>query len=426
MSKKSSRRRQARRALVRGAAPARTCGRYELLGELGSGGMAEILRARITGIDGFRRDVILKRLHAANAADPEFVGMFKDEARILGELRHQNVVQALDFGEEDGRLFLVLEYIEGPSLARVMRARPEGISPAVVAYIGREICHALDYVHRFRDADGTPLGLIHRDVTPSNVIVTPTGAVKLLDFGVAKFAKASQATRAGTVKGKTAYVAPEQLTEGRSIDGRVDLFALGTMLHELVVGKRLFAAEHDLASLKKITELKIPLPSILRPGVPPSLDRVIMKALQRDPERRYANAAAMARELDEIVLSARLRADEVGALMREIVTPPPPPPSPPAVAAKMVGAPTAVDIALPVRMWMRARWPGRTAMATGLGLILGLTSALGLGMKLQRVRDARASRARVTATAARPVPARALAAAGLEPQLPVAPGLLSK
>jgi serine/threonine-protein kinase len=372
--------------------------------------MAEVLRARVTGVGGFQRDVVLKRLLHTRAADPEIVNMFKDEARILGALHHQNVVQALDFDEHDGKLFLVLEYVEGPSLSRVLRARPEGIPAVIAAYIGREICHALDYVHGFRDADGTPLGLIHRDVTPSNVIVTRTGAVKLLDFGVAKFAKATQATRAGTVKGKTAYVAPEQLREGTPIDGRVDLFTLGAVLHELVVGQRLFAAEHDLGCLKKITELKIPLPSIVRPGVPPAMDRIIMKALQRDPARRYPSAAAMARDLDEVVLAARLRASDVGSYVRDLVgpvagvaVPPPVPVHGPAIAC----APTRRDLALPLRVWMSSPLQSRGPLAAGLAVCLGIAGALGLGMKLQSLRAARLANTRQAALAC-PTPPTAI------------------
>src|SRR5262249_24223273 len=154
------------------------------------GGMAEVFKARAVGSAGFVRDVVIKRILPGHGRDPEFVRMFVDEAKVLGMLHHPNVAQAYDFGEEDGPLFLALEYVEGPSLSRglrALRASNRRLPPAIAAYLGREICRALDYVHNVEDAHGTPLGIIHRDVTPSNVMVTPTGGVKLLDFGVAKF-----------------------------------------------------------------------------------------------------------------------------------------------------------------------------------------------------------------------------------------------
>jgi serine/threonine-protein kinase len=368
------------------------CGRYELVSHLGKGGMAEVFRAWVSGMAGFRREVVLKKLLSSTAADPEFVGMFTDEARILGGLHHQNVVQALDFGEDGGELYLVLEYVEGPSLSRILQTRRQGIPPVIAAYIAREVCRALDYVHRFADTDGTSLGLVHRDVTPSNVIVTPTGAVKLLDFGIAKCARAVQPTRGGTVKGKPAYLAPEQLTAGKAFDGRVDVFALGIVLHELLVGERLFTADNDLASIKNIMELKIPLPSSKQPSVPPALDRVVMKALARDPERRYASAADMERDLDEIVSSARLRVERVAAFVRDITAeaahavpraarplPAAPPPVPPAAAP--AAAATRWDLAMPLRMWMGARVLRRGTLVAGLGFALGVASAFGIGLR---------------------------------------------
>jgi eukaryotic-like serine/threonine-protein kinase len=368
--------------------------------------MAEVFKARTRGPAGFQRDVVIKRLLPANIEDLEFVNMFSDEARILGCLHHQNVVQALDFAEDDGGLFLVLEYVEGPSLARVLRTGDRKVPPAVVAYIGREICRALAYVHEAQDAAGTPLQLVHRDVTPSNIIVTPTGTVKLLDFGIAKFVTATQLTRAGTVKGKSAYLAPEQLEEGKPIDGRVDLFALGIVLHELLTRDRLFAGQSDLSTIRKILEMEIPTPSSKHPEVPPELDRIVMRALERDPSRRYASAAEMARDLDGFVVAAHLRVDEIVAFVRDVETevasgtslgtpwrlaavPPATPameasPAVPTSPATMDEhhLPTRRDLRLPVRMWMGGPAAGRRrTLVAGLGFALGLASALGFGMK---------------------------------------------
>jgi serine/threonine-protein kinase len=276
--------------------------------------MAEVFKARVAGSAGFQRYVVLKRMHAAASDDPELVSMFTDEARLLGFLRHPNVVQALDFYKKDGQLSLVLEYLEGPTLSQVFR-RGRVVPPEIVAYIGREICRALEYVHGVLAEDGTPLGVVHRDVTPSNVIITPAGAVKLLDFGVAKFACASHSTRAGVVPGKPSYLAPEQMTDV-DIDGRVDLFALGSVLHELLTGARLFRGSNDLATLGQILEMTIPTPSSRRAGVPPELDRIVMRALERDRTRRYQSAAELGRDLDELVLGWRVRAEDVAAFLR--------------------------------------------------------------------------------------------------------------
>src|SRR6185369_6953614 len=249
-----------------------------------------------------------------------FIRMFVDEAKILGLLHHPNIVQIYEFGEEDGVLFLALEYVDGPSLSRVLRTlrgANKRMPPAIAAFVAREICRALECVHELGDEQGKPLGAIHRDVTPSNVILTPAGEVKLLDFGVATFKNALQGTKSGTVKGKPAYLAPEQL-EGKPIDGRVDLFALGVVLHEMLSLEHLFAGDSDLATVRKILQMQIPTPSVKRPDVPAELDAIVMHALERDPAKRFASAAEMARALDDFIVGCRLHLDDVLAFLREI------------------------------------------------------------------------------------------------------------
>jgi serine/threonine-protein kinase len=387
-------------------------GHYELLHPLGAGGMAEVFKARTVGPAGFERDVVVKRILPAYGADEDFVRMFSDEARILGLIHHPNVVQAFEFGEVDGCLYLALEYVEGPSLSRILRALRAAnrrMPPTIAAYIGREICRALDCVHRLEDDKGARLDVVHRDVTPSNIIVTPWGGVKLLDFGVAKFSSAARLTKDGTVKGKPAYLAPEQL-QGKEIDGRVDLFALGIVLHEMLSLQHLFAGDSDLHTAKKIMEMKIPRLSAQRTDLPIDLERVVMQALERNRRRRFATAADMARALDDVVVGAKLHVEEVAAFVREIeaISPLARPSLPEGMALRWAAGssapddpgegPTVPDPALRLRMW-RARSPRpRLAAAIGLALaILGLGTAFGLRASTPSARPTAAELAPITA-----------------------------
>jgi serine/threonine-protein kinase len=295
-------------------------GRYQLTEPLGVGGMAEVYKATSTGPGGFERTVVIKRILPASSADPTFVRMFVAEAKILGMLNHPNVVQAYDFGEADGTLFLVLEYADGPSLFRAMQAlrSVSRLMPIVIAaHFAHEICRALDYVHSLQGSDGEPMGVVHRDVTPSNIVLTSAGALKLLDFGVARYSATAAFSEHGAIRGKAAYLAPEAL-RGDPIDGRVDIFALGVVLHEMLTLKDLFASESNLGTLHKVLEMEIPRPSLARADVPAELDAIVMKALQRDPARRYGSAAEMARDLNEFVVSARLRTDQIVEFVRDV------------------------------------------------------------------------------------------------------------
>ncbi|HET6281970.1 MAG TPA: serine/threonine-protein kinase [Polyangia bacterium] len=295
-------------------------GHYQLLDLLGVGGMAEVFRGRTSGPGGFERTVVVKRILPANAADSEFVRMFVAEAKILGMLHHPNVVQAYDFGEIDDTLFLVLEYVDGPSLGRVMRAcRTMGqkIPPAIAAHFAHELCRALDYVHTLTGGDGEPLRIVHRDVTPSNVVLTATGGLKLLDFGVAKFGASEAHTQNGTLKGKPAYLAPEAI-KGQAFDHRLDIFAVGVLLHEMLTLNVLFGSDNDLITLHKVMEQPIPRPSEHDPEVPPALDAIVMRALERDPDARYPTAAEMASDLNAFVVAGQLHSDQVVAFVRDI------------------------------------------------------------------------------------------------------------
>jgi len=334
-------------------------GRYELLHPLGIGGMAEVFKGRAMGPGGFARDVVIKRILPAHADDPEFIRMFVDEAKLLGLLHHPNIVDVYDFGEDDGVLFLALEYVEGPSLSRILRtlrASNRKTPPAIVAYVAREVCRALDHVHGLRDRDGKPLDAIHRDVTPSNIIISSAGAVKLLDFGVSTFKHAVQITKTGTVKGKPAYLAPEQL-EGKPIDGRVDLFALGIVMHEMLSLEHLFAGDSDLGTVKKIMEMQIPSPSATRDDVPSALGDIVMRALERDRNRRFASAAEMARALDDFIVNSKLHIADVAAFVRDIAGS--------AVHAPVAAPPGVVRRAKAIGPAAAARRDARTERARG-------------------------------------------------------------
>ncbi len=378
-------------------------GRYELLHPLGCGGMAEVFKARASGPAGFERNVVIKRILPQYTRDPDFVRMFADEARILGLMHHPNVVQAYEFGEDNGKLYLALEYVEGPSLSKVLRtvrAANRPLPPPIVAYVAREICRALDYVHRLENGEGERLNVIHRDVTPSNIIVTPSGAVKLLDFGVAKFATSAKSTRAGTVKGKPAYLAPEQL-QGKPIDGRVDLFALGIVMHEMLTLQHLFAGDSDVHTAKKIMEMKIPSISARREDVPPDLERIVMRALERDRKRRFSTAAEMARALDDFVLASQLHVEDVAAFIREIESMSGPPRlvyvSPERQAGREEAA-TRRDRGMRLRMTARRMKTPRFAAVAALVLtMIGLGAAFGLHTGTAAAAKAPAA---ITATAA--------------------------
>ncbi len=301
-------------------APGERLGRYELIEQLGVGGMAEIFKARATGPGGFQRTVVLKRILPANCSDPSFVRMFVSEAKILGMLHHPNVIQAYDFGESGGTLFLVLEYVDGPSLGdtvSVLRETGRTMPIGVACHIARDVCRALDHVHNLRDADGAPLNVVHRDVTPSNILLTATGTAKLLDFGVAKYRASQARSQVGTIKGKPAYLAPETLDQ-RDVDHRTDIFSLGIVLHELLTLQPLFEGDNHQITFYRVLNMEIPPPSQARPEVPPELDAVVLRALQRDRERRYSTAQEMARDLDQFLAAQAFPSEEAVAFVQDL------------------------------------------------------------------------------------------------------------
>jgi serine/threonine-protein kinase len=281
-----------------------TIGHYDVLELVGVGGMAEVFRAQARGPAGAMRPLIIKRILPHLARDPRFIQAFVAEAKILGMLHHSNIVSVYDFGEDSGRHYLALEYLDGLSLAEIMDRRHEAQAPlpvGVAAYLAREICQGLSAVHTLSQADGKPLNVIHRDVTPSNAMTTRSGAVKLLDFGIAKISSTTSLTRQGQIKGKAAYLAPEQI-KGEPIDFRVDLFTLGIVLYELLTLTHLFDCEGgDMATAYRIVEMAITPPSRVRPDIPPALEDIVMRALARNPADRFGSASEMAEALNGVV-----------------------------------------------------------------------------------------------------------------------------
>jgi len=277
----------------------RTLGRYALHDALASGGMATVHLGRLLGPAGFSRTVAIKRLHENFARDPEFVSMFLDEARLAARIRHPNVVATLDVVASAGELFLVMDYVEGESLGRLMLttwARNEGLPPRIASAIMSSVLAGLHAAHEAVSEDRSPLGIIHRDVSPQNILVGIDGVPRVVDFGVAKAAGRIHTTRDGQLKGKLSYMPPEQI-RGEKVDRRVDVYAASIVLWEALAGRKLFQGE-DAQVMFQVLEPNVEPPSKFAPVVSAALDAVVLKGLSSSPEARYETALEMAAAIE--------------------------------------------------------------------------------------------------------------------------------
>jgi serine/threonine protein kinase len=348
-------------------------GKYTLVERLGRGGMAEVWKAKISGPAGFQRTLVIKRILPHLVEDEHFKQMFVAEARLSARLNHGNIVQVFELGDVDGEFFLAMEYVRGRDLVNVVRAQlVKGLPPpGLGAFVVREVCRALAYAHALEDDEGVPLRLIHRDVSPSNVMISFDGAVKLLDFGIAKaLAEANEnRTVTGTLKGKFGYMSPEQV-EGKDVDHRSDLFAAGIVLHEVLTGKRLFKGNSDLQTIAMVRDARVEPPSLLNPAVPPELDAVCLKALARHPNERWHGCDDMAAALDEVVHQLKWGAERLASLQRDLF---PDEPSHSAIVSMSSLAETAMPRPdLTVGALRRLGWRRRGAWGAAALLLAGL------------------------------------------------------
>ena len=297
-------------------------GPYELIKRVGVGGMAEVYMAKTSGIGGFEKVLALKVIHPNYAADEDFVDMLVDEAKLCVQLTHRNIAQVFDLGFVDGRYFIAMEFIDGKDLYQLMIKCAASSMPVpfdLVAYVGTEMANGLHYAHARSDNYGRPLNLIHRDVSPQNVLISHEGDVKLVDFGIAKANQRRQQTDAGVIKGKFCYMSPEQAW-GEELDARSDVFACGICLYEMVSGQMLFMDGSALELLDKVRRADIPPLSSLRKDIPPELERIIHRALARDRDDRYMSAAEMQADLANFLHQnwPRFSSRQLGGFIRTV------------------------------------------------------------------------------------------------------------
>jgi len=282
-------------------------GRYTIQGEIATGGMATVHYGRLVGPAGFTRGVAIKRLHPQFAKNPDFVAMFLDEARLASRILHPNVVPILDVVAEGAELFLVMEFVPGEALSKLVKSSPGGLPITVAIGLAVAILEGLHAAHKALGEDGKPLMIVHRDVSPQNVIVGVDGVARLIDFGIAKATGNATMTRDGQVKGKVAYMAPEQL-RSEPVDCRADIYAAAVVLWEMLTGKRFFgSSDSEAALMMRVLNEAITPPSQERKEVPPELDAVVLKGLSRDPAQRFASAREMAQALERVATPAATR-----------------------------------------------------------------------------------------------------------------------
>jgi serine/threonine-protein kinase len=284
--------------------------------------MAEVFRAVMPGAEGFRRTLVVKRIHPQFSGAASFVDMFVQEAQICSLLNHPNIVAVYDFGQIEGSHFLAMEYLRGRNLQAVMRKlreRHETCPVPVATYIAREVALGLAYAHDLGGPDGKPLNIVHRDVSPSNIMCLTAGGVKLVDFGIAKALgeRGEDPQEAASFKGKLSYTAPERLRQD-PLDRRSDLFSLGIVLWEMLTGRRLFRGSDEVETMKNVIGAEVPPPSRLRPEVPAALDAIVLRALARDPAERYQTAQEMADHLEEVLAESKYHSKMLPSLLREL------------------------------------------------------------------------------------------------------------
>ncbi len=296
--------------------------RYRVLEKIAAGGMAEVFRAESAGLEGFKKTVAIKRVLPHLSQKKEFIGMFLDEARLSATLSHSNVVQVFDIGVGDDTYFIVMEYVDGANLKAVIEhrkllGRPVPIEAACL--IALRTCEGLAYAHEARDALGQALGIVHRDVSPPNVLITRHGEVKVVDFGLAKANSQLESSEPGIIKGKFSYLSPEAAL-GEEVDHRTDIFATGIILWEMITGARLFLGETDLGTVRQVQAARVPPLSQFVKEVPPALEQILGHALARDRERRYQSARDFGRDLNRVLfqLGRPVSSFDIGSLVGDV------------------------------------------------------------------------------------------------------------
>ncbi len=297
-------------------------GKYQLLKKLARGGMGQVFLARSDGAKGFEKLLVIKRILPHLIEDEEFLNMFFDEARLAARLNHPNIAQIFELGDVEGSHYIAMEYVAGEDVRRLERHAIKMGKPLPLGLICRIIADAagaLDHAHKAKDGTGQPMHVVHRDVSPQNILVGFDGGVKLIDFGVARAAGRIQLTTSGVLKGKYPYMSPEQM-DGQTIDHRSDIFALGIVFWELLTGKRLFKGDDDLMTMRLVRECIVPLPSSINPKLPKKLDPVVMESLARSPDNRYDDAQAKRKANEDFPIPAPLHATSAhhAAYMKEL------------------------------------------------------------------------------------------------------------
>jgi TonB family protein len=278
-------------------------GQYEIMEKIAVGGMAEVYKARMSGVDGFQKIVAIKKILPHMASSEDFLTMFADEAKLAAQLNHPNIIHIYDLGKVERSYYIAMEYVDGRDLRSILKSGAEHglpLPPELALFIASKLAAALDYAHRRKDFDGHDLSLVHRDVSPQNVLISYEGDIKLCDFGIAKAATKSSQTQAGALKGKLQYMSPEQAS-GKSIDRRSDIFSLGSVLYEMLTGQKLFGGDSDLTVLDQVRSARVPPPSEKDPDIPKRVDNIVLRALARNPDERYQNASDIQRDLESVL-----------------------------------------------------------------------------------------------------------------------------
>lgn len=283
--------------------------RYQVIERIDAGGMAEIFKGRALSLDGIEKPVAIKRILPTLSNDKKFLKMFIDEARLSMRLSHANIVSVFDVGRADNTYFLVMEYVDGSNVRKIFQKASETnfkLPIQVATFIILEICKALAHAHEATDMTGSPLGIVHRDVSPPNLLISWSGEVKITDFGLAKAVSQLERTEPGVVKGKFSYLSPEA-AEGKNVDARADIFGAGIILHELLTMRRLFIGKNDMDTVDLVKKCVVPAPSTLNPEIPQELDSIVLKALARDRKKRYQTARQFSDDLANFLFKNQLK-----------------------------------------------------------------------------------------------------------------------